>query len=75
MPKNDWNEYKQLFLAELIESKEFRTEVRAMVQRVDNAMGNINTEIGKLKVKAAIAGGIAGLVGTGIVTAVITAFK
>ncbi len=75
MPKNDWNEYKQLFLAELIESKEFRTEVRAMVQRVDAAMGNINNEIGKLKVKAAIAGGIAGIVGTGLVTAVLTAFK
>ncbi len=75
MPKNDWNEYKQLFLAELIESKEFRTEVRAMVQRVDNAMGSINTEIGKLKVKAAIAGAAAGMVGTGIVSAILTAFK
>ncbi len=75
MPKNDWNEYKQLFLAELIESKEFRTEVRAMVQRVDSAMGTINTEIGKLKVKAAVAGGLAGMVGTGLITAVLTAFK
>lgn len=73
--KNDWNEYKQLFLAELIESKEFRKEVRAMVERVDLAMGNINTEIGKLKVKAAVAGGAAGIIGTGIVTAILAAFK
>ncbi len=32
-------------------------------------------EVAGLKVKAAIAGGIAGLVGTGLVTMVLSAFK
>ena len=67
-PINDWNEYKQLFLAELNDSKEFRGEVR-------KALIKLTTNIEALKVKAAIAGGIAGIVGTGIVTAVFTAFK
>lgn len=63
-PINDWNEYKQLFLAELIDSKEFRKEVRSLLNQLES-------DISGLKVKATVAGGLAGIVGTGIVTVII----
>ena len=68
MPKNDWNEYKKLFLNEMLESKEFRKSVMETLNSLTNDVGN-------LKVKAAMVGGVAGIVGTGLVTMILTAFK
>ena len=68
MAEHDWDEYKKLILSELQDSKDFRKEVRIILSDLRNDVSN-------LKVKAAIVGGTAGLVGTGIVTAIISAFK
>lgn len=68
MPKNDWNEYKRLFLSDQIENKQFRLMVL-------DKLGKLNEDVSGLKVKAAIAGGVAGMVGTGIVTAILTILK
>lgn len=65
---NGFDEYKQLFLSELEANKKFRMEMRETLQ-------NLLVDVAGLKIKAAIAGGAAGLVGTGIVSAVLTAFK
>lgn len=43
--------------------------------KIEDKVDNIIPAVEGLKVKAAIIGGIAGLVGTGVVTAVLTAFK
>lgn len=68
MPKNDWNEWKKLLISELDENKKFRSTVTTI-------LSTMQTDIGGLKVKAAIAGGIAGIVGTGAVTMILSAFK
>lgn len=68
MPKNDWNEYKKLFLNEMLESKEFRKSVMTTLNELTN-------DISGLKVKATVAGGIAGIVGTGLVSVIISYFK
>jgi len=60
-PKNDWNDYKQLFLHKM-EEDEKRWE------KVFEVLSDLKTDVGGLKVKAAIAGGIAGVVGTAVVT-------
>ncbi len=68
MEPNDWNEYKRLFLHEIDEnSKRF--------DRVFDTLQALKEDVGGLKVKAAIAGGVAGLIGTGIVSAVISIWK
>lgn len=68
MPKNDWNEWKKLLISELDENKKFRSTVTTI-------LSTMQTDIGGLKIKAAIAGGIAGIVGTGAVTMILSAFK
>lgn len=68
MPKNDWNEYKRMFLNDQIENKQFRLMVLEKLSK-------LNEDVSGLKVKAAIAGGMAGLVGTGILTMFLSAFK
>lgn len=68
MPKNDWNEYKKLILHEMKENgRKF--------EHISDILDIMAKDISTLKVKAAIAGGVAGLVGTGIVTMVLSAFK
>ncbi len=46
-----------------------------LLNEVRNDIKGLKDDVAGLKVKAAIAGGVAGLVGTGIVTAVLTYFK
>ncbi len=65
---NGWNEYKKLILSELEENKEFRKEVREI-------LASLRDDVGGLKIKAGIAGGVAGIVGTGIVSIALAAFK
>jgi len=68
MPKNDWNEYKKLLIHEMTENASFR-------KTVSEALTKLSEDVSGLKVKAAIAGGAAGIVGTGLMTAVLSAWK
>lgn len=68
MELNGWEKYQELVLYKLKENTD-------AVKEVSKAVGNMQNEISALKVKAALAGGIAGIVGTGVVTAILTAFK
>lgn len=68
MPRNDWNEYKKLILFEMKENGKRFTEI-------STTLSKLSIDVDGLKVKAAIAGGLAGIVGTGIVTMILTAFK
>lgn len=68
MAKNDWNEYKRLFLSDQIENKQFRLMVLDKLSVLSN-------DVSGLKVKATIAGGMAGVVGTGIVSMILSYFK
>jgi len=68
MPKNDWNEYKKLFLNEFAENKAFR-------EHVMSTLTTMREDISGLKVKAAVVGGIAGIIGTGTLTMILSAFK
>lgn len=68
MPRNDWNEYKRLFINEMDANKKFR-------EGVMTAISDLGKDVSGLKVKAAIAGGMAGIVGTGIVSMILSAFK
>ncbi len=68
MENNGWDEYKKLILSEMQDNKDFRKEVR-------ESLVNLKTDVGGLKVKAAIAGGAAGLVMTGAISLILTAFR
>ena len=68
MPKNDWNEYKKLILFEMQENgKRF--------QQITEVLDALKGDVGGLKVKAAIAGGTAGIIGTALVTAAVSLWK
>jgi hypothetical protein len=68
MPKNDWNEYKRLILSKMDEDEKRWTKMFEIVS-------GIKSDVSGLKAKAAIAGGIAGVVGTAVVTAVVELWK
>lgn len=68
MKPNGWDEYKKLILHEIQDNSK-------QIEKLTDLMNSMKSDIAALKVKAAVAGGIAGMVGTGIVTAIITAFK
>lgn len=61
MPKNDWSEYKQLFLRKMDEDEKRWEKMFDMV-------GALRNDVSGLKVKAAVAGGAAGVVATGIIS-------
>jgi len=68
MPKNDWNEYKKLILFEMQENgKRF--------QQITAVLDSLKTDVSGLKVKAAIVGGTAGVIGTALVTAAVSLWK
>lgn len=68
MEQRGWEDYQELVLYKLHENTE-------AVKLMTKQMSDMSNEISGLKVKAAMAGGIAGIVGTGVVTMVLTAFK
>lgn len=68
MKSNGWNEYKKLILHELQENTE-------ALKTISVSITEMKQDISGLKVKAALVGGIAGVVGTALVTAVLSAFK
>lgn len=65
---NGWDEYKRLILHEMKEnSKKF--------DKLFDAIEMLRLDVGGLKVKAAIAGGMAGIVGTGLMSLAIKLWK
>lgn len=68
MPRNDWNEYKKLVLYETKQNRE-------MLENVVKKLDAISLDVRGLKVKAALAGGVAGIVGTAIVTFAVSLWK
>lgn len=64
---NGWDEYKRLFISEMEDNRNFREEMREFKQE-------LTKDVSGLKVKAALAGGVAGLIGTGVVSALIAMF-
>ena len=65
---NGWAKYEKLFLSEMTDNKEFRKEMRELLPKIAN-------DITTLKVKAAIAGGMAGMVGTALTAIFIKAWE
>ena len=65
---NGFGNYKELILDEIKENRKWR-------ESMYEAINNLRVDVGGLKVKAAVAGGAAGLVGTGLVSAILAAFK
>lgn len=45
------------------------------IESINSKLDILIPEVAGLKVKAAIAGGLAGIVGTGVLTMILTAFK
>ena len=71
MPEKDWNAYRELFLHEMKENGKQFTHIANALEALGKEMAIIKVDIGQLKVKATIAGGIAGLVSTGIMATII----
>lgn len=65
---NGWRDYKKLVLHEMGENTK-------RLDRVIESLGNLQSDVAGLKMKASIAGGVAGLVATGIVTALLQMWK
>jgi len=68
MPKNDWNEYKMLVLSKMEEDEKRWDKMFTIIS-------SIKSDVSGLKTKAAIAGGIAGVIGTAVVTAAVELLK
>ncbi|KKN30159.1 hypothetical protein LCGC14_0836730 [marine sediment metagenome] len=71
MPEHDWNAYRELFLHEMKENRKQFNHIADALKELSKEMAIIKIEIGQLKVKASLVGGIAGLIGAGLMTAVI----
>lgn len=72
--KDDWSEYRELFIHEMQEtSKQFSNvtaileSLRRDIAAVKEEVGLVKVEVGGLKVKSLVAGGLAGIVVTGLV--------
>lgn len=75
MPKNDWNAYRELFLHEMKENGKQFNHVATALEDLSKEIALMKVDIGALKVKAALAGGVAGMVGTGAMTLLISMLK
>lgn len=75
MPRNDWNAYKELFLHEMKENGKQTALVNIALEQLRQEVAAVKVDIGGLKVKAAIAGGMAGVVGTALVTLVFSLLR
>lgn len=71
MPKNDWTAYKELFLHEMRENGKHFIHITYALENLNKDLGAVKIDVGRLKVRATIAGGIAGLIGTGLITIII----
>ena len=68
MPKNDWSEYKKLVLFEIQENgKRF--------ENISEMISALKEDVSGLKGKAAVAGGVAGLIGTAIISLIVNIWK
>lgn len=72
MPKNDWNEYKRLILGKLEEDEKKWARMFDLVGSLREDVSSLKT---KSKMTAAIMGGTAGIIGTAIVTAMVSLWK
>lgn len=69
MPReNGWNEYKKLVLHEMQENGH-------RFERIFAAITDLQKDVSGLKVKAAVAGGIGGLIGTAILSLLLKAWS
>lgn len=68
MELSGWEKYQELVLYKLKENTD-------AVKELSKVVNDMKNDVSALKVKAALAGGVAGLVGTGLVSAILTAFK
>ncbi len=68
MPKNDWNEYKKLVVFEM-------QETRTTLKQIALTLDALKADVGGLKLKAAMAGGAAGIVATGLVSLAVQLWK
>lgn len=67
MNTNGWNEYQKMVLSDL-------KEIKTMAKENANKINSLDRSIGQLEAKAAIWGGIAGLLIGGIITVIIKLF-
>lgn len=68
MEANGWDEYKKLIVFQLSENTK-------QIETVVSILGKMREDLAALKVKAAVAGGIAGMIGTGIITAIVRLWR
>lgn len=71
MPEHDWNAYRELFLHEMKENGKQFTHIANALETLSKEIALLKIDIGQLKVKAAIAGGVAGIFGTSLITAIV----
>ena len=75
MPKNDWNQDKELFLHEIKENGEQFKHIAEVLESLRADVATVKLEVGGLKAKAGVAGGVAGVIGTALVTFVFSLWK
>ncbi len=68
MPRNDWNQYKQLFLRKIQEDDKKWEMNSERWEKAFEMLDSLKADVGGLKMKAALAGGTAGVIGTALVT-------
>jgi len=71
MPKNNWGAYRELFLHEIKENGRQFNHIANALDELSKDITQINIKIERLNVKARLVGGIAGLLGAGLMTAII----
>ena len=71
MPENDSNADRELFLHEMKENGKQFNHIAGALEELGKEMAIIRIEIGRLNVKASLVGGITGILGAGLMTAVI----
>jgi len=71
MPKNNWSAYRELFLHEIKENGRQFNHIANALDELSKDITQINIKIERLNVKARLVGGIAGLLGAGLMTAII----
>lgn len=68
MQTNDWNQYRKLILHEMKENGKKINDLMEIVIK-------LREDVSALRVKAAIAGGMAGMVGTALLSVLIRLWK
>jgi len=72
MPRNDWNEYKKLVLFEMQENGKRFEKIATMIDSISTDVASLKT---RSKMVAGAVGGAAGIIGTALVTTVVSLWK